>query len=268
MLAIQFWAGGDRTKMDSLLFAMALVDLPKAQQWAAGSAGPEVQDALRVAAAMRMADIDLEEVLGLLPPDAPRAVGMILHIAQRWAADQPEKALRLTEEGIVRARGCDAGERAEALAAFGSLVVRLGQPENGRKLVEEAAEIAARLPLSPRTAVFRGHVARAVAAFDLKRALDLLEPIADRNQRHAWLPQVAAAASVNQSEQSRALWEGLEPFYLSRAKAATACRLAETRPDEALRIVESIEGDESPGQKVEGGAGSPKGSRVATRPGP
>jgi hypothetical protein len=171
--------------------------------------------------------------------------------AERCAADEPAKALRCAEEGIVRARGLNQPERAEALAGFGNLLARLGRQETGRKLVEEAAQIAAGLPATPAAIQARGKVAGAVAAFDLKRALALLEPIPDQNQRTAWLPNVTAAASVNQPEQARALWKDLQPFYLSRAKAATACRIAQTRPDEALRIVESIEGDDAHIQKIE-----------------
>ena len=77
---------------------------------------------------------------------AARAVTILRDIAKRCAADEPAKALRCTEEGIVRARGCDRASVPSRWPGFGSLVVRLGRPETGRKLVEEAAQIAARLP--------------------------------------------------------------------------------------------------------------------------
>ena len=65
------------------------------------------------------------------------------------------------------------------------------------------------------------------------------------------MPSVIGAASVTQPDQARALLKGLEPFYLSRAQAAMACRIAETRPDEALRLVESIDSDyRTKGEKV------------------
>jgi protocatechuate 3,4-dioxygenase beta subunit len=246
----KLWEAGDHAKMDEAIVAMALLDPPKAQQWA-GRRGPEFQETSRTIAAMRMAETDLDETIAALPPDGSRAVMFLRHLAERYAADEPAKALRCTEEGVVRARALPQPERAESLAWFGGLVIRLGRQETGRKLVEEAAQIAARLPATESSTRARGEVAAAVADFDLKGALELLKPIRDRNQRSAWLPKVAAAASVDHPDQSRALWKELEPFYLSRAKAATACRLAATRPDEALRLVEEIAGGESPVQKVE-----------------
>jgi hypothetical protein len=244
------WAGGNHAMMYQAVAAMALIDPDQAKRWTA-DLDPRSREVVPMMAAVTAADADIEEMLSLLPADSSRAVMLLRHVAERWATDDPAKALRCAEEGIVRTRSLDAPARAQPLAAFGGLVARLGQPEAGRKLVEEAAQIATRLPASPTGSFARGKVATAMAAFDLKRAVDLLAPIADQNQRHAWLPQVTAAASVSQPEQARALWAGLEPWYLSRAKAATAYRLAETRSDEALQLVESIEGDDAPVQKVE-----------------
>jgi hypothetical protein len=243
----KFWAAGDRTKMDEAIVAMAMLDPQRAQQWSAGR-GEEIKLVLRAYAAMRIAETDPEEAIGLLPADGAMTVEFIRLFARRLAAGEPANALRYAEEGIVRARGLSQPERAQALAGFGSLLVRLGRQPAGRKLVEEAAGLAARLPATPSATRARGEVAAAVAAFDLKRALELLNPIGDVR---AYLPQITAAASVSQPEQVRALWKGLDPFYLSRAKTMAACRLAESRPDEALRTVEEIEGDRAPDQKVE-----------------
>ena len=86
------------------------------------------------------------------------------------------------------------------------MLARAGKPEVGRKLIEEAAEATAKLGAADPRGYARRAVAKALALFDLERALALIEPIKERNDRDS----VAAAIieAIARSNPERALSAG------------------------------------------------------------
>ena len=186
----KLWAAGDHARMYQAIAAMALIDSKKAEQWAAGF-GPEIQEALRSMTVMAASDANLDDLIGLLPSDGPRAVMILANSPSDTPSTTRPRISRCAEEGIVRARGLNQPERADALAFFVALVSRLDKRSLGRKLIEEAWQIAARLPAATPTSMrIRGEVAAAIAGFDLQKAVALLEPIPDRNQRVTYPPKL------------------------------------------------------------------------------
>jgi len=64
--------------------------------------GDRVRASLRIlssAAALRVADNDVDEMLSSLPPDAPRAVLLLVHMVKNFAATDSDKALRCAGKG-------------------------------------------------------------------------------------------------------------------------------------------------------------------------
>ena len=141
---------------------MARIDPQQALKWSAEQGGR--YDGLVRKAVVERADVaDAEEVVALLAqrPDWD-AYFTLKSLAQRHATSDPEKALRFAEEMIQRARRLDQPDRASSLAAAGTLVARLGKIEAGKMLVEEAADMAAKMGTDGRQGYVRGLVATAL----------------------------------------------------------------------------------------------------------
>lgn len=249
-LVERLWTLGDQVKRTAAVL-MAFLDPPKAAQWSKELDSPYHQEIVQAAAAMKRAATDLDAALAMLPVGSRSSADMLKSMAERFVDESPAKARRCAEERLALARELTNSERAEILAWAGGLMARLGQEETARSLSMEAAEIAAILTAVPRSTHIRGKVAARVATFDLKRAVALLEPIGDQNQRSPWLAKIAAAASVNDPDEARALWKTLDPIHLNNVRVWTALRLAETCVEDALQMTESLDGDNADSHKVE-----------------
>ena len=226
-------------------FFMARTDFPLAQKWSA-EAGGRYDAQLRLAMIGHideLANRNLDEALSLLAQVAPRSLYAWRRLTERYLTSDPAKAMRCAEEMAFRGRAMDQPARAVYLGQAGSLVMRLGKKDAGRELIDEAAGMAASLGSRGRPFTARGAVAMEIAPGDLKRALALLEPIEDRDEREAQLCDVALVASEVDLPKALELLRGIKGPHANRARVRIAHRLARTRPDEALKIVDSIRGD-------------------------
>ena len=97
-------------------------------------------------------------------------------LAERFAATDPAKALLFAEEAVVQGRRSRSPTGPAPWPQAGEVLVRLGRAEAGRKLIDEAAGDAARMGTTGMEGYARGIVARALAPFDVDRALALVEP--------------------------------------------------------------------------------------------
>ena len=154
-LAEKFWAEGSADRKGQCISAMASLDLEQAQKWSAEIEG-KYGSTIRQAAARRVAEEDPEEAIALLSADGSRAHYLLLQTAERLAASDTAKAMRFAEEAVVSARALNQPARTLALANCGLLVTRLGNKEAGRKLLEEAAEMAPHLPTGERQDYYLG----------------------------------------------------------------------------------------------------------------
>jgi hypothetical protein len=226
----------------SLISYMARIDRQRAQKWSA-EAGPRYDAIFRRTTIEQVADRDLDEALSLIAQDGSRAAYTLSALAGRYMTTDPAKAMRCAEEFAVRARAMDQPSRSIYLAEAGSHVVRLGKKEAGRKLIDEAAEMVVKLGTAERQLYARGRVAVAMASYDPKRALSLVEPIEDRNERDRALSDVAVAACQEDLAKATEILGRVQGFYAERAKVRIARRLARTRSEDALKVLESIQGD-------------------------
>ena len=194
---------------------------------------------IRAAAARRIAEDDPEEAIALLSGDGSRAHYALMQTAKRLAASDVAKAMRFAEEAVVSARALDQPARSLALAECGLLVTRLGNKEAGRKLLEEAAEMAPQLPTGERQDFYLGRIAVAVGSYDTERAIKLLDAIKEPRERQAYKAKIGAWC-LDDLDKAEAIFKEVEPWYANRARHVLAYRLAADRPDDALRVAERI----------------------------
>ena len=137
-------------------------------------------------AAEKIADADVEEAIALLTrSDDYQAFRTLALLAEHYAKSDAAKAQRLAEEAVLMARKLDQPNRTTALAEAGSVAVRLGREEAGRKLIAEAAEMAAKMARNGRHAYVRIGVAAALRTYDLVRAMSLIAPLAASEKNDA-----------------------------------------------------------------------------------
>jgi hypothetical protein len=162
----------------------------------------------------------------------------LVGLAQRYVVSDPPKAMRCAEEAVIHARRLDQPQRALALAEAGALVMRLGNQAGGRKVVEEAADMASKMGSGETWAYYRAKIAATVAAFDLQRAKKLVEGVKNKEERDRFWCSVAG--SLDDPKQAETLLQGAHPFYAERARIRLACRLAAKDPAGAVRYVENM----------------------------
>jgi hypothetical protein len=237
-----------------VLEAMAGIDLAQAKKWLAKETKREpsksherMSRAIRVAEAEKAADDDPDEAITLLSSLPPQpAFEVLLPLAERFAKDDPGKAARFAEEAVVRARAVKLPERASALAQAGDLVVRLGQPTAGRKLLTEAADLAEHFGTERMQGFARAKVAELLAPVDLARSRSLLKGFTDGendiNGKYR-LARVAVKLASTDLHQALAILERIPPgntFVRPESRLKIAYLLAEKDPAEAVKQAEAI----------------------------
>ncbi len=192
----------------------------------------------------RLAGDDADEALTLAAPLPPRsAIPLLFDLAGRFAKRDPPRALRFTEEAVVRARTVDPADRAEYLAHAGDLAIRLGRTTAGKKLLDEAVRIGAKLGTDERGEFNRGRIAQHLAAHDLPAGHKLLNgPTGCPANRY--LSMLAVRMARTNTKTALALVAEMKPDHSSsraRTLMLVARRVAERDPAEAVRILDRID---------------------------
>jgi hypothetical protein len=177
----------------------------------------------------------LDETLSTIAKQGPPGYYSLKELAHHFAASDPQKALRCAEEAVLQARNLDQPDRALGLAEMGALVVRLGNKESGRKLLDQAAEMAAQWKASDRNVVALGSLAVAVAPSDLSKAMSLLEKL-PRSDRPRYQAKIAVA--LDDLDKAQSLLKSTDSWYAERGMVSLALRIAASRPAEAVRLIE------------------------------
>jgi len=202
--------------------------------------GGRVDDETQRMAAEKIADVD-EAIALLTRSDNYQTFATLISLATHYAKSDAAKAQRLAEEAVLMARKLDQPDRTTALAEAGSMAVKLGHVEAGRKLIAEAAEMAAKMAASGRHAYVRINLATALAPYDLDRALSLVEPLAANDKERA-LARIAGAIAPSHLDKALELLSRLETRSTlpDNTRLKIAYQLAANRPQDALRVVESM----------------------------
>ena len=170
-------------------------------------------------------------------------------LAAAFAETDRKKAMRFAEEAAVQARGLNQPDRPPAMARAGAVLVKLGRADAGRKLIDEAARDAAKLGIKDRAGYYRWLVAEALAPFDLKQALALIEPIQDEEnfgRQRAPVMRGSPPPSPRPTRPGPSPWSTwwLDPaFDHELARTEIAYKIGADRPDEAIKIIEGINRD-------------------------
>jgi hypothetical protein len=194
---------------------------------------------------VKIAKDDVDEALALLKPQAgSEGFRAVCNLCGELLPLAPEKALRVAEEAVVRARGLEQAERTWALGQAGELVFRAGKPAVGRKLIEEAAKLAAPMGTADLDGYRRGMVASRVALYDPAAARKLIDPIKDAREFNRYLAQACVRAAEQDLATVKKWFGEFRPdnsFARHTARQLVAYRLARTKPDEAIEIARGIE---------------------------
>jgi protocatechuate 3,4-dioxygenase beta subunit len=235
----KLWAKGDRSRLGGAIVAMARLDAEQALKWSAERGG-KYDRSVRAVLAEKIADQDLDEAFSLLAQGGQMAWVSYMRLADRYVKSDATKAMRCAEEMVIQVRAMDQPSRTRYLAAVGALVIRLGNQEAGKKLIEEAAEMLAHFGAGSGQDNARGKVAVALASYDLPHALSLLGSITDPQEQDRFRAEVAVAACLGNLDQALELAGKLPSPNDDRIKVDMAYRLAPTRPADAVRVIETM----------------------------
>src|SRR5262249_37495712 len=149
-------------------------DLDLALRWS-GELGHRYDAWCRDAAARDLAETDAPAALALVRggQGSPRG---LTRLADWFSVADPGKALLFAEAAETQAGDLFQPDRSLVLAQAGAVLARLGRAERGRKLIDDAAALAAQFGNDDQAAYNRSLVAQALAPFDVERALALIKP--------------------------------------------------------------------------------------------
>jgi RNA polymerase sigma factor (sigma-70 family) len=240
----KYGADAENNGAVSCIEDMAEIDPDLARRWSADK-GHAHDDEVRFGEARTLAETNAEGALGLLNQKPDSKSQRVLQELSDWYADaDPKKSLRFAEEAAVQARGLNQPDRTLAMARAGAVLVKLGRPDAGRKLIDEAGRHAAELALTSRAGARREQTARILAPYDLERALAIIEPLKAPHpnwwQRNRAI--FAAAIARIDTPSAIALADSVESRGSDRERALTAIayQIGRDRPDEAIKIIEGM----------------------------
>jgi RNA polymerase sigma factor (sigma-70 family) len=247
-MLIRLWekigANADANQEIDCILAMAEIDLQLASHWSV-ERDHRHDNRIREFTAEALAETDAQGAIDLLSKGPGSATQAFLErMAWRFGGRDRDKALLFADKALANARKLGDDKRAVALSAVGSVMSALGRKEAGRALIEEATIAAAQLGTEDRAAQDRAIVAAAIAPLNLKKAMDLVEPVGAQ-EKDRCLAFIARAIAKTDTAQAVALankMDGPNPVH-ERVKTAIAYKIGADRPDEAIKIIESINRD-------------------------
>ncbi|MGH7138209.1 MAG: carboxypeptidase regulatory-like domain-containing protein, partial [Pirellulales bacterium] len=250
-----FWQLSQEKDKWLLIRYMARIDPEQAAKWSAQIGGSNDRE-ITIGVCERIDDLsrapdtqlDVEDTLAaIVGLGDSRAAHLLVGLAMRTLGAHPAESQRYGEEALLRVRKLAPPERIWRTAQLGDLFSRLGRNDAGQKLLGEAADAAEQLAADDRAAFTRGMVARELANYDLPRAKKLLEPIsaaADQSRYRSWLAEALAAKQLDEALAIVGQIRGdlNAEMLANQTRMKIAYRIAAARPQEALRIVDAMEG--------------------------
>ncbi|MFO0890256.1 MAG: carboxypeptidase-like regulatory domain-containing protein [Isosphaeraceae bacterium] len=239
-------SGKDAGKNEGWFLArqMAALDPELAMEWSSQH-DHRYDDEVRRARAQTLAATAGPAAIRLLTEKPDNRLSYTLQeLAERFVESDREKSALFAEEAVKQSRGFNETDRAAACARAGAVLIAAGRADSGRRLVEEAAGLAEKLPVDERAAYSRGIAARALALIEPKRAAALIEPIQKRQDRDRYTGFLIDAIGAADPDRALSLVETLDENTSAQQtlKTGIAFAVAPSQPDRAIRIVEGIKG--------------------------
>jgi hypothetical protein len=235
----KLWAGGGKGRSSTAISIMTRIDPDQARQWSK-QLGGKYDRMIRRILAEKIAETDVDEAIGMIGQDDQSGYSVLKKLADRFASSDPAKARRLIEEAAIRARAMDQPGKMASLAEIGALMLRLGDEDAGRKIVDEAADLAAKSAGSDANGYACSKVAAAVAAYDIDRALEIVDKLGQSRYHDSGRANVAVAGGLRNLDQALKILKDMDNRYADRARIRLAYRLASTRPEDAAQIVQTL----------------------------
>lgn len=245
-----------------LVRCMARFDPRQAEVWAAQLGKPHEQEVF-IGVSERLLDlarqpnlpIDYDEALGVAASlSSQRGCDMLKMLAELIVVRNPERSFQFIEEARLRAGNLGPPQRAALRAQLGGLLVRMGQAQAGRTLIDEAADEAER---SPRNWLAAQHVVAALAPYDLPRARRLPDAVVgDPSGRNRLLAELASALATHDLNEALATAAEIKGdvnanSVRNHALMEIAYRLASARREEAAQVVALMDGNDGDKTRAE-----------------
>ena len=154
-------------------------------------------------------------------------------------------ALRFAEEAVVKARQIRLPDRVWSLARAGDLAVRAGNAAGGKKVLAEAADLAAKLTpdVNGRNSLAVGLAAAHLAPHDAAKADQMLDTLTDPGDYNRYLAAAAGRVARVDLGRAKALLGRFKPsntYSLQEARQRVAyAAVAAGRPDEAVQMIDA-----------------------------
>jgi carboxypeptidase family protein len=234
---------------------MARIDLDLAKQWrddikkrtnGKTDFTPLVNRAVCAKTLVQVARDDIDEALAMVQQLRARD-GFIAAIraGNAMLPIDKSKSIRFAEEAVVKARQCDSSERVWSLAEAGDLAIRAGNAVSGKKLLFEAADLAAKLDQrdGPSNRYAISEAAAYLAPQDLIKADALLATIKDSYEYNRSLSIAAgriAPTDLTKAKQLLARFKRDNTFVVQEAQLRVAFAIAAQQPDEAIAAIDGV----------------------------
>ncbi|HEX7376458.1 MAG TPA: carboxypeptidase-like regulatory domain-containing protein, partial [Pirellulales bacterium] len=258
----QLWEFPQAENRGLLVRYMARLDAKQAEAWATQLGKPNEQEVL-IGASERLVDlarqpnlpIDYDQALSLAAGLADqRGCEMLETLAELTVVRSPERSLQFVEAARLRSDKLEPSWGASLRAQLGGLLVKLGQAQDGRKLIDEAASTLERAWLNSFAAA---NVVTALAPYNLPRARRFPDAAVgdqgDRNRLLAVLAAALATRDLNEALATAAQITGDASADMARNRALMeiAFRLALARREEAVRVLDLMDGHDGDKTRVE-----------------
>jgi hypothetical protein len=234
---------------------MARIDLATAKRWRdeqkARTNGKTdfsrlINRVIREKSLFDIAKADLDEALAMTQGlKADDGYSEAVRLGERMLAVDKDKAARLAEEAVVRARQLGIPNKLWSLAAAGNLAARAGNAVGGKKVMLEAAGLAEKLTLEANSlnTLAVGLVAANLAPYDWPKAESLLKLLKDSGEYNRFLSAAVARLARTDLAKTKQLLDRFEPSNsseLQTGRLRVAFAIAKEKPDEAVKLVNSL----------------------------
>lgn len=248
----RLWELPQATNKWVLVRCMARLDEEQARQWSVQLGQASAQQVFvgaseRLLGVARQSErsLDNKEPLAVAAElSDDRACDFLASLAELNIARDPEKSSEFIEQALLRVSNVPPPRHTSHQARLGGLLLRLGRRAAGRELIDKAADEA---QTSGQNWFVRHDVIAELASYDLPRCKKLIEPIVDPLGRNRLLEALAVASAESDLDDSLATAAEIKgdlnaDSIRNHALLEIAYRLAVTQPDEALHVVDLMDG--------------------------
>jgi protocatechuate 3,4-dioxygenase beta subunit len=245
-----------KTPIERIFRLAVRINRKQAEEWA--QAGPEASRAWHREIALLLGPTDLEGALVHVRELRPTTACVVLRqLAEERPKDDQAGLDRLVEESAAAAQKAEIPYAVLSLVQTASMARMAGYQEEARKLSDLAIQKSDAIGLDDTDVSARVMAARELAAFDVRQALALVDPIQHSVTRLTARADVIARRGIVDLGESRRLLEeiGRElPRVANRARLQLAWDLAPSDLDGALELVGEFDVEPSLHPQAEGHA--------------